>query len=176
MGPVPQGPLHLRIVSRDGELSSDRGYSHQLTTPAGLQSGTQSQSSLRGSDGPRLGSANARVRGSSTRPDASAPGRTGSVQVLPKPHESEFEQLSQLRGPSVDRPPDSFPVGQGSPTYSIHFLRFHPDYKMMNLPHTPVRTLEEHCKVAREEGLRYVYVGNVPGHPWSTPIVPSATP
>jgi pyruvate formate lyase activating enzyme len=51
------------------------------------------------------------------------------------------------------------------PDHPIHFLRFHPDYKMMNIPHTPVKTLEEHCKVAREEGLRYVYVGNVPGHP-----------
>jgi len=52
------------------------------------------------------------------------------------------------------------------PDVPIHFLRFHPDYKMMNLPQTPVKTLEEHCKIARTEGLRYVYVGNVPGHPW----------
>ena len=58
------------------------------------------------------------------------------------------------------------------PDYPIHFLRFHPDYKMMNLPHTPVKTLEEHCKVAREEGLRYVYVGNVPGHPWEHTYCP----
>jgi len=58
------------------------------------------------------------------------------------------------------------------PDYPIHFLRFHPDYKMMNLPHTPVKTLEQHCKVAREEGLRYVYVGNVPGHPWEHTYCP----
>ena len=58
------------------------------------------------------------------------------------------------------------------PDYPIHFLRFHPDYKMMNLPHTPVKTLEEHCRVAREEGLRYVYVGNVPGHPWEHTYCP----
>ncbi len=58
------------------------------------------------------------------------------------------------------------------PDYPIHFLRFHPDYKMMSLPHTPVKTLEEHCKVAREEGLRYVYVGNVPGHPCETHLLP----
>jgi len=58
------------------------------------------------------------------------------------------------------------------PDHPIHFLRFHPDYKMMNLPHTPVKTLEEHCKVAREEGLRYVYVGNVPGHPWEHTYCP----
>ncbi len=46
----------------------------------------------------------------------------------------------------------------------IHFLRFHPDYKMMEFPWTPVETLEKHCAVAKEEGLRYVYIGNVPGH------------
>ncbi len=58
------------------------------------------------------------------------------------------------------------------PDYPIHFLRFHPDYKMMHLPTTPVKTLEEHCRVAREEGLRYVYVGNVPGHPWEHTYCP----
>jgi len=58
------------------------------------------------------------------------------------------------------------------PDVPLHFLRFHPDYKMMHLPNTPVRTLEEHCKVAREEGLRYVYVGNVPGHPWEHTYCP----
>jgi pyruvate formate lyase activating enzyme len=58
------------------------------------------------------------------------------------------------------------------PEYPIHFLRFHPDYKMMEFPHTPVKTLEEHCRVAREEGLQYVYVGNVPGHPWEHTYCP----
>ena len=51
------------------------------------------------------------------------------------------------------------------PDTPIHFLRFHPDYKMMDLPWTPVETLEKHYDVARKEGLRYVYIGNVPGHP-----------
>ena len=58
------------------------------------------------------------------------------------------------------------------PDVQIHFLRFHPDYKMMHLPNTPVKTLEEHCKIARAEGLRYVYVGNVPGHPWEHTYCP----
>jgi len=51
------------------------------------------------------------------------------------------------------------------PDTPIHFLRFHPDYKMMEFPWTPVETLEKHCTVAKEEGLKYVYIGNVPGHP-----------
>src|SRR3989440_3297729 len=50
------------------------------------------------------------------------------------------------------------------PDTPIHFLRFHPDYKMMEFPWTPVETLEKHCAVAKEEGLRYVYIGNVSGH------------
>jgi pyruvate formate lyase activating enzyme len=58
------------------------------------------------------------------------------------------------------------------PDLPIHFLRFHPDYKMMNVPSTPVKTLEQHCRIAREEGLRYVYVGNVPGHPWEHTYCP----
>jgi len=51
------------------------------------------------------------------------------------------------------------------PDTPIHFLRFHPDYKLNHLPWTPVETLEKHHEVAKEEGLRYVYIGNVPGHP-----------
>ncbi len=51
-----------------------------------------------------------------------------------------------------------------SPETPIHFLRFHPDYKMMDLPPTPIESLEKHYEVAKEVGLRYVYIGNVPGH------------
>ncbi len=50
------------------------------------------------------------------------------------------------------------------PETPIHFLRFHPDYKLMHLPWTPVETLEKHWEIARAEGLQYVYIGNVPGH------------
>jgi len=52
------------------------------------------------------------------------------------------------------------------PDMPIHFLRFHPDYKMMEFPSTPIKTLEKHYQVAKEEGLEYVYLGNVPGHPY----------
>lgn len=46
----------------------------------------------------------------------------------------------------------------------IHFLRFHPDYKMTDFPFTPIETLEKHHDIAKKEGLKYVYIGNVPGH------------
>ncbi|MDA4114657.1 MAG: AmmeMemoRadiSam system radical SAM enzyme [Thaumarchaeota archaeon] len=58
------------------------------------------------------------------------------------------------------------------PDTPIHFLRFHPDYKMMDVPVTPVKTLERHYEVAKEAGLRYVYIGNVPGHPAESTYCP----
>jgi pyruvate formate lyase activating enzyme len=46
----------------------------------------------------------------------------------------------------------------------LHFSRFHPMYKLRNLPPTPVSTLEQARKVGLSVGLEYVYIGNVPGH------------
>jgi pyruvate formate lyase activating enzyme len=46
----------------------------------------------------------------------------------------------------------------------LHFTRFHPMYLIKNLPPTPVSTLEKLRATALEEGLRFVYLGNVPGH------------
>ncbi|MBI5507474.1 MAG: AmmeMemoRadiSam system radical SAM enzyme [Deltaproteobacteria bacterium] len=46
----------------------------------------------------------------------------------------------------------------------IHFTRFHPTYRLKNLPPTPPATLDRAVQVARAEGLRYVYVGNLSGH------------
>jgi len=60
-------------------------------------------------------------------------------------------------------------LGEDTP---VHFLRFHPDYRLLWLPETPVKTLEEHYRVAREEGLNYVYLGNVPGHPYENTYCP----
>lgn len=51
------------------------------------------------------------------------------------------------------------------PDTPIHFLRFHPDYKMTQFENTPIETLEKHHRIAKEIGLNYAYVGNVPGHP-----------
>ncbi|MBI3858656.1 MAG: hypothetical protein HY296_00225 [Thaumarchaeota archaeon] len=58
------------------------------------------------------------------------------------------------------------------PDMPIHFLRFHPDYKMMDFPWTPIETLEKHLEVGKKAGLRYVYIGNVPGHPAESTYCP----
>jgi pyruvate formate lyase activating enzyme len=47
----------------------------------------------------------------------------------------------------------------------VHFSQFHPEYLLKNLPVTPVRTLERAKAICDAEGLHYVYIGNVPGHP-----------
>ena len=46
----------------------------------------------------------------------------------------------------------------------LHFSRFMPSYKLMNLPPTPTEKLEEAYNIAKGVGLKYVYIGNVPGH------------
>ncbi len=58
------------------------------------------------------------------------------------------------------------------PDVPIHFSRFHPTYLMKNLPPTPVDTLERLWKIARSEGIRYPYIGNVPGHPGESTLCP----
>jgi pyruvate formate lyase activating enzyme len=47
----------------------------------------------------------------------------------------------------------------------LHFSRFHPEYLLKNLPPTPIETLERAKAIADSEGLHYVYLGNIPGHP-----------
>jgi pyruvate formate lyase activating enzyme len=43
----------------------------------------------------------------------------------------------------------------------LHFTAFHPDYKMMDVPPTPPTTLTRAREIAIQEGLNYVYTGNV---------------
>jgi len=50
-------------------------------------------------------------------------------------------------------------VGEDTP---LHFSRFWPMYKLKNLPPTPLETLERAYQIAKEAGLNYVYIGNVP--------------
>jgi len=50
------------------------------------------------------------------------------------------------------------------PDVPLHFSRFYPKYLVQNLPPTPISTLERAHKIALEQGLHYVYIGNIPGH------------
>ena len=50
------------------------------------------------------------------------------------------------------------------PDHPLHFLRFFPLYKLDRLAPTPLSTLETFRGLAMAEGIRYVYIGNIPNH------------
>jgi len=50
------------------------------------------------------------------------------------------------------------------PETPFHLLRFYPHYKLLDLPPTPEETIDRLAKIAKNEGLHYVYVGNIWGH------------
>ncbi|HAM37076.1 MAG TPA: AmmeMemoRadiSam system radical SAM enzyme [Elusimicrobia bacterium] len=54
----------------------------------------------------------------------------------------------------------------------VHFTRFFPAYRLASVPPTPVKTLEGAYRIAKAAGLRYVYVGNVPGHALENTVCP----
>jgi pyruvate formate lyase activating enzyme len=58
------------------------------------------------------------------------------------------------------------------PDVPVHFTRFHPTYRLTDLPPTPVATLEQAWNIGREAGLHYVYLGNVPGHAGENTVCP----
>ena len=45
-----------------------------------------------------------------------------------------------------------------------HVTRFYPQHDMMEIPPTPVSTLEHAVHIGHKAGLKFVYLGNVPGH------------
>ena len=64
-------------------------------------------------------------------------------------------------------------AGEIGPDVPLHFTRFHPAYQMLQLPPTPVSTLEKVYETARSKGLHYPYVGNVPSHTGNHTYCPS---
>jgi pyruvate formate lyase activating enzyme len=61
-------------------------------------------------------------------------------------------------------------LGRDTP---FHLLRFHPDYKMTTIPATSIETMEKAYMTAKEAGLPYTYMGNVPGHPAESTYCPN---
>lgn len=55
----------------------------------------------------------------------------------------------------------------------LHFSRFHPTYKLQQLPPTPVDVLRNAAKIAAAEGLKYIYIGNLPGNEMADTRCPS---
>jgi pyruvate formate lyase activating enzyme len=59
-----------------------------------------------------------------------------------------------------------------SPEIPWHVSRFHPTYRLLDVPPTPVATVEKAVRIGYEAGLRYVYGGNVPGHSSESTLCP----
>ncbi len=56
-----------------------------------------------------------------------------------------------------------------------HVTAFHPDYKMTDPPATTARQLIRAAEIGAEEGLRFIYAGNLPGRvgPWEDTRCPN---
>ena len=57
----------------------------------------------------------------------------------------------------------SFIADELGPDVPWHVSRFYPTYRMTDKPPTPVKTILDARELGLKNGLRYVYVGNVPG-------------
>jgi len=52
-------------------------------------------------------------------------------------------------------------IAEVDPTMPWHLSAFHPMYKMLDVPSTPLSTLRRAYEIGKEEGLKYIYVGNI---------------
>ncbi|HDQ44478.1 MAG TPA: AmmeMemoRadiSam system radical SAM enzyme [bacterium] len=59
------------------------------------------------------------------------------------------------------------------PDMPWHVSRFHPTYRMTDRPATPVSTIRKARAIGLEEGLRFVYTGNIPGDDGESTLCPS---
>jgi len=59
-------------------------------------------------------------------------------------------------------------IASVNPEIPWHISRFHPDYKYTQTPATPVERLRRAAALAKEAGLKFIYVGNVWGESEAT--------
>ena len=63
-------------------------------------------------------------------------------------------------------------LAEVDPSIPWHLSAFHPMYKMLDVGRTPVSTLRRAYKIAQEEGLKYIYVGNVDDEDYESTYCP----
>jgi pyruvate formate lyase activating enzyme len=71
--------------------------------------------------------------------------------LIPEQNDSEAE-ISAL---------SEWVVSNLGPLTPLHFTAFHPDFKMLDSPHTPATTLQRARACAQAAGLKHVYTGNI---------------
>ena len=76
------------------------------------------------------------------------------TNIIPTMNDDE-EQLEGIAGWIHDE------LGELTPW---HVTRFYPHYHLMHLPPTSITSLEKAYDIGKKAGLRFVYLGNVPGH------------
>ncbi|MBC8512164.1 MAG: AmmeMemoRadiSam system radical SAM enzyme [Dehalococcoidia bacterium] len=76
------------------------------------------------------------------------------TNVIPTMNDDE-EQLEGIAGWIRDE------LGELTPW---HVTRFYPQHNLTHLPPTPIASLEKAYDIGKRAGLRFVYLGNVPGH------------
>lgn len=64
-------------------------------------------------------------------------------------------------------------VKNGFEDSPLHFSRFTPTYKLNHLPATPLHVLDDARETALSAGIKFVYIGNVPGHEAQDTYCPS---
>lgn len=91
---------------------------------------------------------------------------TRSIKLL---HKKGHIEIINLVIPSLNDSEDDFHaiskfVAGLDKDVPLHFSAFSPQYKAVGLQSTAVQVLDKAVKIAHDEGIRHVYVGNVPGH------------
>ena len=74
-------------------------------------------------------------------------------RLVPGQNDSD-DELKELAG---------FIVSNAGADVPWHISRFHPQYKYMNSIPTSISSLDRAFEIGKTAGLRYVYLGNVPG-------------
>ena len=70
--------------------------------------------------------------------------------LIPGENDSE-EELKQLTSWITDNLSDEVP---------LHFTAFHPDFKLTDKSRTPLQTLKDAANLAKQAGIKYIYLGN----------------
>jgi pyruvate formate lyase activating enzyme len=83
--------------------------------------------------------------------------------IIPETNDSPDETRRMAR----------FLVDELGPDTPLHLSRFFPQHRFSHVPPTPVETLTRARKIATEEGVRYVYVGNVALNEYEDTYCPS---
>lgn len=78
-------------------------------------------------------------------------------------------ELTNLIVPGINDAPEEtkqlcrWVITKLGPDTPLHFSQFYPMYKMSHVQPTPISTLVRTREIALNEGLNYIYIGNVPG-------------